>query len=355
MPFQSKFKFNDKLNRCLVNDADHIGLSTFPVADRRGDHVLLIQEALNAFARRTGWNEILLNGIYDQTTADFVETYKRQQTPPLLNFQGQIDNIVGKRTVDALDKELPSADIAPLIPSVDIIIKFQGALQSTATTLTPNEVFPDLLLGTYNQNRVNEPIRTRKLIRIGQTTNTIPPDQISTDLIASYVAQIKQELTNNNQGKIFIYGSSSGGRNALDLAQSLTAQDIPIALIATQDAAWFPQDALNSTGGSIISAPPNIPIPQFRTPGTISAEKIIDYFQTIGNRTEPSFSQGKRIFSSNMANKEIHGNVNSFSIKDLTLEVKTENPNTDDNAHIALIRISRNYLHQEIKLILDGL
>ncbi len=107
MSLESEFSLNDKLQRCLVNDSDHIGLSTLPVSDRSGSHVLLIQKALNAFANRVGLAQILETGNYDQATADLVVTYKEQHNPPLLNFENQIDAIVGKKTIDALDKELP--------------------------------------------------------------------------------------------------------------------------------------------------------------------------------------------------------------------------------------------------------
>jgi hypothetical protein len=49
MALRSKFKFNEKLRNCEIKDADHIGQFTFPVADRQGEHVRLIHEALNAF------------------------------------------------------------------------------------------------------------------------------------------------------------------------------------------------------------------------------------------------------------------------------------------------------------------
>ncbi len=116
MAFQSAFSQNDKLNRCLVNDADHVGMLTSPATDRSGAHVILIQKALNAFATKAGVTSIRETGIYDQATADLVTTYKKVHQPPILNFKGQIDAIVGKKTVDALDKELPRLGVVPNKP-----------------------------------------------------------------------------------------------------------------------------------------------------------------------------------------------------------------------------------------------
>ncbi len=107
-PLTSVMRFNPKLRACLVNDKDHIGLATFPERDRRGIHVVLIKKALNAFARRFGMDELdETNDFYDQETADLVTTFKELHKPPILNFMRQIDNIVGKQTIAALDDELP--------------------------------------------------------------------------------------------------------------------------------------------------------------------------------------------------------------------------------------------------------
>ncbi len=115
MALESEFSLNDKLNRCLVNDADHIGLQTLPASDRSGPHIKLIQKALNAFAKRSGFDPIPESGDYDQTTADMVTTYKELHKPePIKNYLNQIDAIVGKKTVDALDKELPKLGAAPV-------------------------------------------------------------------------------------------------------------------------------------------------------------------------------------------------------------------------------------------------
>jgi hypothetical protein len=46
------------------------------------------------------------NDEFDQETADLVTTFKELHKPPILNFLGQIDPIVGKKTITALDDEL---------------------------------------------------------------------------------------------------------------------------------------------------------------------------------------------------------------------------------------------------------
>lgn len=106
MAFQSEFADNPKLNACAINDPDHIGEQFAP----NGPWVALIKKALNTWAakQRPPVTQIPINESFGRETGDLVALYKTRQTPPILNFAGQIDRIVGKKTVVALDKELPT-------------------------------------------------------------------------------------------------------------------------------------------------------------------------------------------------------------------------------------------------------
>ena len=107
-PLSSIFRRHKKLVDCQRSDPAHIGLNTNPPQNRRGVHVQLIKKALNAFARRLGMDELdESNDLFDQETADMVMTFKELHKPPILNFMNQIDAVVGKKTITALDDELP--------------------------------------------------------------------------------------------------------------------------------------------------------------------------------------------------------------------------------------------------------
>jgi hypothetical protein len=106
MAFQSEFADNQKLNACAANDGDHIGEQFAP----KGPWVVLIKKALNAWAakQRPPVAALTISDVFSKETGDRVALYKTKQRPPILNVAGQIDRIVGKKTVVALDKELPS-------------------------------------------------------------------------------------------------------------------------------------------------------------------------------------------------------------------------------------------------------
>jgi hypothetical protein len=107
-PLSSVFRHHKQLVNCQRFDPSHIGLETSPPANRRGVHVQLIKKALNAFARRFGMDELdETNDVFDQETADMVMTYKELHKPRILNYKGEIDAIVGKKTITFLDDELP--------------------------------------------------------------------------------------------------------------------------------------------------------------------------------------------------------------------------------------------------------
>jgi len=360
MAFQSVFANNDKLKDCAVNDVDHISQQDSP----QGSWVVLIKQALNAWALKQipPINPIPVNDLYDSQTGDRVALYKTKQIPQILNFKKEIDRIVGKKTVVALDKELPPKT-TPAVPviseTVDIIVRFIGA-SKFVTPLSPNQVFPDASLDKYNQ-KLN-----RKLIRMGQTTITIREESAS--LIEIKFTQIKDFLKGNTVGKIFIYGSSSGGRNALDLAIRLTQDSIPIEYVGILDAAFFPNEKTllkNSPESDFFAKEPKT-IPLFVLPNTITANHKENFFQTLGNHFDTNRAGFRnKEFGSEMGGKEIHGIIDTFNIRNFTDQVKATKPKRvpnpepgdtfDDNCHKNLTTSAEPTLKKEIKDILDSL
>jgi len=96
---QSKlFKGDPKLEACLVNDSDHIKPGAV------GDHVAKIQTALIMLDDPLIGVQEVAAKRYGPLTAKAVLEFKR--TRKILNSRGQVDDTVGKKTIDAMDKEV---------------------------------------------------------------------------------------------------------------------------------------------------------------------------------------------------------------------------------------------------------
>lgn len=88
------FRGDSKLEAAAVSDPAHI------FQGARGSHVAKIQQALIQLEGAT----ISQDGNYGPATAAAVSAFKQKRQ--IVNTQGKIDNVVGKKTIAALDAEL---------------------------------------------------------------------------------------------------------------------------------------------------------------------------------------------------------------------------------------------------------
>lgn len=87
----------NRLERCALQDADHVTPGSV------GEHVKRIQIALNQLSNVF----LTIDGIYGAKTASAVVAFKEAQSPPLRQRGQRIaDNIVGIRTIKALDEQM---------------------------------------------------------------------------------------------------------------------------------------------------------------------------------------------------------------------------------------------------------
>ncbi|MBV8407894.1 MAG: peptidoglycan-binding protein, partial [Alphaproteobacteria bacterium] len=101
MALQSRlFRGDPKLEAAAISDAAHI------TQGAAGEHVRKIQLALIQLDGAT----IVADGKYGPATAKAVLAYKRKRNIINRAFQSQADNIVGKMTIDRLDKEMLAAE-----------------------------------------------------------------------------------------------------------------------------------------------------------------------------------------------------------------------------------------------------
>ena len=108
MPLKSyAFKDDPKLQACLVKDSAHVLLG------HKGIHVRRIQAALRALDGAVIDPAELKTDTYGKSTAAAVLTYKRKRQIIAHSRQSQADDIVGKMTIEAMDKELLTATLCP--------------------------------------------------------------------------------------------------------------------------------------------------------------------------------------------------------------------------------------------------
>lgn len=105
MPLVSRwFRGNARLQTCLVSDPAHV------VTGDSGDHVTLIQEALQVLERTEISREELTGRTYGRSTAAAVLDFKKKRSIVNRAYQTAPDNIVGKMTIQALDGEIAARE-----------------------------------------------------------------------------------------------------------------------------------------------------------------------------------------------------------------------------------------------------
>ena len=258
---------------------------------------------------------------------------------PILNFENKIDRIVGKKTVRALDLELPPLDEKPpVLQSVDIVVRYKGA--GNAVPLLPDQVLPETLLILYMRKHLVS--SDRVLHRFGQNTNTIREE--STAMIAGHLQRIV-EFVKDNPGKICIWGSSSGGRNALDLALAVTRRGLPLAYVSILDAAFFPNETRD------VPTITTMPIPQFRMYASIRTDRHDNFFQTVGNHRKIIRQGAGLMFTSTMDHEEIHGSVPPLRDRNFSRQISAFA--SADEAHGQVILGNNDEVRRTIATILN--
>lgn len=109
--FTSDRDVKNRLELCQDYDRHHVLLGD------KGKYVSFIQEALRRVMPELRLpaeeltNPVLARyGIYGPQTAAAVARYKRGHKPQILNYRSQIDPVVGRQTITALDKDIYKLD-----------------------------------------------------------------------------------------------------------------------------------------------------------------------------------------------------------------------------------------------------
>jgi hypothetical protein len=105
MPLQSVlFSDDEALQACLVNDRAHVTIGA------AGEHVTKIHSALVVLDDASIDLAELREDRYGPSTALAVLAYKRKRQIINPSYQKQADDIVGKMTIAAMDREMLTAE-----------------------------------------------------------------------------------------------------------------------------------------------------------------------------------------------------------------------------------------------------
>jgi hypothetical protein len=185
---------NARLDACLVDDNAHIQLLEGRPLEK-GDHVSRIQSALFLILPDVNLGDELGSEEYGPLTADAVFRFKDTRTPKILNTalrQTVPDKIVGKLTIEALDKEMRAREgktpggpkltvtAVPLSGFSDLRLKLSGAKFTKDPSQPLCQMVPvggirNLFVTTGNKTdsislRIPDPSHTRPFVAPGLIT-----------------------------------------------------------------------------------------------------------------------------------------------------------------------------------------
>jgi hypothetical protein len=212
---------------------------------------------------------------------------------------------------------------------VDIVVNFAGA--AGAQPRDPEDAIPESFLiashvpvqDPFSRKLLRRRTNTDLLFRIAQGTTEFGLG--GAPVLASVLLSIETMLqgrdpSNDNPlmaGKIFILGTSSGGRNAINFPGLLVQSGFAPHFVASIDASFFQSetDTQPSDNPQIVLPTPNFKLISIAGPVAAPIPQVPNrhnFFQTKGNHRGDSFNPfAAPFFTSDMAGGlgEIHGSV----------------------------------------------
>lgn len=272
--FESKF-FGQKPMGELLGAANEDRFHITPGSS--GDHVSKIQAALFAITSAQIDSDELGRSSYGKSTANAVASFKRTRTPPILNYANQIDNVVGIKTMRALDQEMKRIDGGlgkeTNIKAQDIVVHILG--QNPTSGIAGKKTSEgQLFVGVPPTELFNKEVQTEAYLAkheplIHQQWNGGLPqfNTDPTDEIVDFINKTVAGLAPGTLGRVVLIGMSSGGRNAATVADKIKGRRL-FSYVAAIDAAF------NDNSDPAIRS-------------TVSAARSENFFQTVGNNVLP--------------------------------------------------------------------
>ena len=238
MALQSQsFRGDPKLEAAAVSDPAHI------LPGSSGPHVGKIQQALIQLDGAS----LVQDSAYGPATAAAVAAFKRKRQ--ILNSSGQIDNIVGKKTIAALDSEMLAKErgggagvpgAAPGAGGLRLNFKIKDE-DKRHTMIYFSGVVDDQGFGGVI---ISGTIHGQEILTDMENMRTVNADKVVLGIGGSLnnkfsgpAAAVAFIAANRDpRGKVIIYGFSAGGVNSLDTCRALNAAGINVDLLVLVDA-----------------------------------------------------------------------------------------------------------------------
>lgn len=312
MALQSQLlRGQSKLEAAATSDPAHVTPGAI------GEHVNKIQQALI----RVDGAAITADGKYGPKTAAAVAAFKTKRR--IFNLQGKIDNIVGKKTIAALDDEMLAKERGGGGSRALLGFDVPGNLLGLGL---PQDLFV-LLDGTGNRNQEGARLATEEkffkaksqfnttaylaghlpveaIIHFGGRGNGKPGDPSAT--VAALVAAVRLQTPN---GVTIIAGNSVGALSALKTAALVSALGIQLDYVSIADGAFFDRN------GEMTSINPL----QIVVPAGIEVTKADNFFQVFGHELlRGKGNVGPTGFSVGV---EFHGPLNTAKFNNENLEL----------------------------------
>lgn len=251
------FQDDVALKNCANLDAHHV------VPGSSGDHVRKLQTALMICFDADIDPSELGSAWFGPSTQAAVLAFKSSRG--ILNYRGQIDPIIGIKTIRQLDRELvlKQNEVPEIRKTQDIVVHIVGAVLGPGQGVELTEGQGQLLAGVQPVAVFNRLIETEEYLQHHHPLKHFQwaggqggqdPSQKIADRIAQH---------HDSGGNVIVVGLSAGGPNVLTVGQILNGRGIRLAYAGLCDAA-FASDA-----------------PSLRIPG-FSPVKGENFFQTLG-------------------------------------------------------------------------
>ena len=350
--FKSEFQDNPRLVQCAQFDPSHFAEGYGTPADWQGEHVKLAQKALNAWAGRNNVAPIPASeaqtGFFGKETTRVVLAFKSKKKPPILNYLGKIDPIIGKLTIRALDEELPAVQVKTLAKTVDFVVAFIPAGHRGI----PFETYPSFISGRAVSAAANA--RQDRRVEVLVFGAVMPA---AGDVLRAIPAKLGGDVL----GRSFLYGISAGGKVVIQAARSLP--QFP-ALVGVSDGAFAHADCDNLPVPPAVFALPkqmltplNVPTIKSAVVSCAAAERL-NFFQSAANRCQFISPVGggsdirAPIMWTSHLNGEVHGDFGS-AWQNQDLNSNRSDSGSASDLHVAAALRGEDLILQRIRTLLD--